>query len=102
LIEELLGFEYDTTAAGNQVFRHREGEHDDLVLALCLALWDASKGARGEIDPSLATTTGTRVPIRDLETLNEWFRDYLDYWRHQHALGQPVPRDLENEIVRGG
>ena len=48
------------------------------------------------------TLDGTAVRRRGLENTKAERRDYLDYWRHQHALGQPVPRDLEDEIVRGG
>ncbi len=36
---ELGGFRARPTAAGNEVFEAREGEHDDLVLSLALGIW---------------------------------------------------------------
>ncbi len=39
LTSELQNFQVRTTAAANEVFNAREGQHDDLVLALALALW---------------------------------------------------------------
>lgn len=42
LTEELRNFEVRITASANAVYSHREGEHDDLVLATALALWGAT------------------------------------------------------------
>lgn len=39
LDKELRAFIVKKTPAGNQRFEHREGEHDDIVLAEALALW---------------------------------------------------------------
>jgi hypothetical protein len=39
LAKELANFEVKVTKAANQTFEAREGEHDDLVLALALPLW---------------------------------------------------------------
>ena len=40
LAEELLNFRYEITRAGNDVYgAWREGDHDDLVLAVALATW---------------------------------------------------------------
>lgn len=39
LRKELLGFRARITTSGNETCAAREGEHDDLVLALALALW---------------------------------------------------------------
>ncbi len=42
LVEELANFRVKITLAANEVFRAwREGEHDDLVLAVVLACWRA-------------------------------------------------------------
>lgn len=74
LLEELVSFQYDTTPAGNQVFgAWREGQHDDLVLALCLALWDAHKGESSKVNPTLSGTLGTSADPDTLESLPEWF-----------------------------
>ena len=43
LLTELRAFRVKISAAGNDQFEGREGEHDDLVLALCLALWRARR-----------------------------------------------------------
>jgi hypothetical protein len=39
LKKELQNYRTKTTAAANDLFNAREGEHDDLVLALALAVW---------------------------------------------------------------
>lgn len=41
LTNELLNFEYDTTASGALVYSAPDGAHDDAVLALALAIWGA-------------------------------------------------------------
>lgn len=46
LDKELRAFSYDLSAAGRPLYKGR-GAHDDLVLALCLALYGAEKGSRG-------------------------------------------------------
>ena len=44
LIEELTQFRYEITRAGNDSYgTWREGDHDDLVLAVALAVWAAQK-----------------------------------------------------------
>ena len=55
LTEELLSFRYKITHASNLTYESwREGAHDDLVLALSLAVWEAEKGLFGaEVDESL-------------------------------------------------
>jgi hypothetical protein len=47
LREELASFRMRHTQAGNAVFGAREGRHDDLVLALAIALWRAEWRSRG-------------------------------------------------------
>jgi len=58
LTEELLNFRYKITQASNLTYESwREGAHDDLVLALSLAVWEAEKGLLGvELDESLVAT----------------------------------------------
>jgi hypothetical protein len=46
LKQELSEFRMRYTPAGGAVFGAREGRHDDLVLALALALWRAQQGAQ--------------------------------------------------------
>lgn len=46
LRDELGTFEVTLTAAANAQFSHRDGKHDDLVLATALALWGAGRRAR--------------------------------------------------------
>lgn len=63
LRQELLNFKVRTTVAGNEVFESvREREHDDIVLALMLALWvgeyRAARPVRASADP-LAGYRGT-------------------------------------------
>lgn len=41
LIEELQSFEMKFTAKGNDIYNAKSGKHDDLVLALSLAIWSA-------------------------------------------------------------
>lgn len=43
LREELATFEVTMTEAANATFAHRQGQHDDLVLATALALWGAKQ-----------------------------------------------------------
>src|SRR6516225_1861776 len=41
LVRELLDFRMEYTAAGHMTFNARSGKHDDLVLALAIAVWRA-------------------------------------------------------------
>lgn len=43
LVRELQDFRVNYTASGNLTFGAREGRHDDLVLALAIAVWRASR-----------------------------------------------------------
>ena len=58
LTEELLNFRYKITQASNLTYEAwREGAHDDLVLALSLAVWEAERGLFGvEVDESLVAS----------------------------------------------
>lgn len=44
LYQELLEFQSEISTAGNVVFKHRQGHHDDLLFAVCLAVFGASQG----------------------------------------------------------
>jgi len=44
LVRELQDFRVDYTAAGHLTFNARSGRHDDLVLALAIAVWKAHDG----------------------------------------------------------
>src|SRR6201989_1092535 len=44
LIRELQDFRMEFTAAGHMTFNARSGKHDDLVLALAIAVWRAHRG----------------------------------------------------------
>lgn len=46
LLEELSNYTVKVTGGGNEVYNAPEGEHDDLVMALCLAIWYAYNGQR--------------------------------------------------------
>ena len=43
LIRELQDFRMEFTAAGHMTFNARSGKHDDLVLALAIAVWRAHR-----------------------------------------------------------
>jgi len=47
LAHELEDFQYEHTAAGHLTFNARCGKHDDLVLALAIAVWRAYGGGGG-------------------------------------------------------
>ena len=56
LVKELEGYRTCITPSANQIWNAREGEHDDLVLAVCLAAWwgkrmSAPPGRTGSWDP---------------------------------------------------
>ena len=42
-MEEPRNFAVKITASANATFSHRDGEHDDLVLATALVLWDPKR-----------------------------------------------------------
>lgn len=67
LADELLNYRYKITGAGNHSFgTWREGQHDDLVLALCLAVW-AAEGRSVPVAPALVETS--HRPFRPLKEL---------------------------------
>lgn len=58
LIGELMNVEYKITQAANVQFVHREGTHDDLVLAACLARWGLKVANRMPAFASLRRPAG--------------------------------------------
>jgi hypothetical protein len=54
LVDELLNYRYKITDAGNDTYAAwREGDHDDLVLALALAVWAAERFGGAPVDRRL-------------------------------------------------
>jgi len=47
LVRELQDFRVEYTATGHLTFNARSGKHDDLVLALAIAVWRAHGGGNG-------------------------------------------------------
>jgi hypothetical protein len=82
LVTELRAFRVKLSAAGHDSYNAREGEHDDLVLALCLALWRA-RMLEEEPEPPAAPRPGTdawreaerrRIRARVMEGVEEQVR----------------------------
>jgi hypothetical protein len=63
LVAELQEFRASVTDSGRWSFGARSGAHDDLVLALSLACWRASKPTLFVGDALRARLTGRRVPM---------------------------------------
>ena len=49
LVRELQDFRVEFTAAGHLTFNARSGKHDDLVLALAIAVWRAHGGGMAQL-----------------------------------------------------
>jgi hypothetical protein len=64
LIRELSDFRVQYTAAGNMAFNARSGRHDDLVLALAIAIWRAEGGSI----PSWGIFEATRIKATGVAT----------------------------------
>jgi hypothetical protein len=73
LVKELQNFRVKVTVSANEVFEAwREGMHDDLVLALCLACWAGEKiGGWGPVQVAESVSEGRSIwqghPIFDGE-----------------------------------
>jgi hypothetical protein len=72
LVRELQDFRVEYTQNGTMTFNARVGQHDDLVLALAIAVWQASRIAEQPRVPMVGAVV-VRVP-RDDTT-----RMYADY-----------------------
>ena len=73
LIDELLNYRYRLSEAGNDTYgAWREGQHDDLVLALCLAVW-AGERRSPQVDETLVDVSERlfEVPSEPLYTVRE-------------------------------
>jgi hypothetical protein len=65
-VNELRAMEYDTSPTGYEKFEARQGEHDDLVMSVCVAVWRTQFfGGRpsGSRDPEPRDVTDQR-PFR--------------------------------------
>jgi hypothetical protein len=51
LADELKDFRRMVSAAGRATWSARTGAHDDLVLAVAIALWFATSGASSSVEP---------------------------------------------------
>jgi hypothetical protein len=51
LQEELKDFQRSVSAAGRATYEARVGKHDDLILAVAIALWWCTSGPRTSIEP---------------------------------------------------
>jgi hypothetical protein len=72
LVQELLNFRHKITEAGNDTYGPwREGQHDDLLLALCLAVWAADQKSP-PVDETLVSSNGPfSLSEKDLYTLDD-------------------------------
>ena len=68
LVRELQDFRCEFTAAGHLTFNARSGKHDDLVLALAIAVWRAADGGMSNagIFRYYQKLAGAVVPPRDV------------------------------------
>ena len=66
LMGELQAFEVRLTAGGRDTYAARSGEHDDLVMAVGLAVWVAGAGWRGPtaVPKVLQNSLSIQVPAR--------------------------------------
>jgi hypothetical protein len=78
LINELQAYRHSTTEHGNDTYAAAGGEHDDLVIALSLALWTAEHQRppypcrRGIFNPN----NYGRIPTSDEIVFDHWSRLY--------------------------
>jgi hypothetical protein len=72
LVEELLNFRHKITDEGNDTYGPwRQGQHDDLLLALCLAVWAADQRSP-PVDETLVSTNGPfSISEKDLYALDD-------------------------------
>ncbi len=71
LVKELMGFQVKLTAAGNERFEHRDGEHDDLVLALAIVLWVAGVRSVGYLNNAKVGQTAKETATLEAEQIAE-------------------------------
>jgi hypothetical protein len=62
LVKELQNFKIKLTTTGNEQFEHwREGDHDDLVLAVAMAVWFGENFPCGTLDDAIGLSPKTEV-----------------------------------------
>ncbi len=66
LTKELTEYQVKITAAGNDTYNAREGQHDDLVLALALACW---AGEAKELGRPMSAAAGGKRPALEMSEL---------------------------------
>ena len=89
LVRELQDFRVEFTAAGHLTFNARTGKHDDLVLALAIAVWRAYGGGmasydtgdygRGSVIQEVQATGKSRTAcpaVRELAAGGRWMRTF--------------------------
>jgi hypothetical protein len=62
LVKELAEYKVKITAAANETFNAREGQHDDLVLAVAMAAWLGERTHTGPVRIGMADGAGLPVP----------------------------------------
>ncbi len=76
LINELVNFRVKQTSTGHESYEAwREGDHDDLVFALCLAMWLLPKGNHFEIPVHLVESFDIfegELPCQSFDGVGEW------------------------------
>jgi hypothetical protein len=72
LRDELQAYQHETTEHGNEIYAPAHGEHDDLVIALSLALWTAENK-----QPPIQRNYRPSVPRGRLPTTDEMIRARL-------------------------
>lgn len=73
LISELLAFRRKQRSSGHMSFEGdpREGEHDDLVLALALAVWKAEKTLLASPTPALSSSSSMFGPLPEISPFGD-------------------------------
>jgi len=69
VVHELQDFRMDFTAAGHLTFNARSGKHDDLVLALAIAVWRAHGGGKASYGLCELLRQQATAPPKELSSL---------------------------------
>ena len=93
LVRELLAMRVKISLSGNDLYgAWREGDHDDLVLAVSLACWRARAVAPSP-NRALSLARQVRMPAGDAPTGSPGI-----HWQGQVLTGQIAPLELHQEI----
>lgn len=68
LINELRTFGYEVSAKGNVQYSAPQGQHDDCVMALALAVWELSSSSTERVGESILS----RAPIRNVKRVFQY------------------------------